>query len=172
MLFRSNQSFFTIFIIASVAIAISTTFIVPVLNKIKRNKQEVLELFMHINKKNAEKELYKCRKFLSTLQGNQELEMIIEDTPEQKENTEENSEAEVKIDHNLGTSKRSYKKLKLDFELVIIEFLIFILLMEGYFILNYLLSRTFLNRIESLSDEFFLLISMYRKNYIIITMES
>ncbi len=153
--------------VASLALLLSTVLLIPVVNKIKKNKQEVLELFMHIKKQDANEELGKCRKFLGTFQSNQETELIAAEVDEgQQEGVEEGAEPAdpngnanstdkyKKFDKNrYGTSKRKFKRLVLNLGIVLFKFIFLILIMEGYFIMCYFLSSTFLNRVSSLTDE-------------------
>ena len=78
--------------VASFALLLSTALLVPVINKVKKNKQEVFELFMHIKKSQANEELKKCRKFMGTFQQNQETEMIVAEGEEEKKEGEEEDE--------------------------------------------------------------------------------
>jgi hypothetical protein len=57
--------FLYLLITASVSLFISILFLLPIINKVKKNKQDVFELFMNVRKKNIEIELTKCRKYLS-----------------------------------------------------------------------------------------------------------
>ena len=51
---------------ASCALFISLLFLIPVVNKVKKNKQEVLELFTHKNiEKHIDDQLKACRNFVS-----------------------------------------------------------------------------------------------------------
>ena len=160
--------FLILLCVASFALLLSTILLIPVINKVKKNKQEVLELFMHIKKQDANEELGKCRKFLGTFQANQETELIAAEGDEgQQEAGGEEGEVEVsatdklkKFDKNrYGTSKRKFKRLVLNLGIVMFKFIFLILIMEGYFILNYFLSSTFLDRVSSLTDELNQLIS-------------
>lgn len=52
---------------ASGALLVSLIFLIPVINKVKKNKQEVLELFTHKNiEKHIDEQLKNCRSFAST----------------------------------------------------------------------------------------------------------
>ncbi len=156
--------FLILLCVASFALLLSTVLLIPVINKVKKNKQEVLELFMHIKKQDANEELGKCRKFLGTFQSNQETELIAAEGEEgQQEGAEEGGDTAdpnaaagkaKKFDKNrYGTSKRKFKRLVLNLGIVMFKFIFLILIMEGYFIMSYFLSSTFLDRVSSLTDE-------------------
>lgn len=63
----SNMSIFLYLLIAaSCSLFISLIFLIPVINKVKRNKQDVLELFTHKQiDKHIDDQLKVCRNFVS-----------------------------------------------------------------------------------------------------------
>ena len=165
---KLNVTIFLILLsVASFALALSTALLIPVINKVKKNKQEVFELFMHIKKTEATMALNKCRKFLGTFQANQDTEMIAGDVEEDKQENQEEIAEEHDVNANkrlgesrqMGTYRRKFKTLALNLGIVLFQFIFLILIMEGYFILSYFLSTTFLSRVSSLSDELNMLIS-------------
>lgn len=81
----SNMSIFLYLLIAaSCSLLISLIFLIPVINKVKRNKQDVLELFTHKQiDKHIDDQLKVCRNFVSLRlqqsndaagEGNQEID--------------------------------------------------------------------------------------------------
>lgn len=59
--------FLYLLIAASCSLFISLVFLIPVINKVKKNKQEVLELFTHKNiDRYIDDQLKVCRNFIST----------------------------------------------------------------------------------------------------------
>lgn len=163
-----NVTIFLILLsVASFSLALSTTLLIPVINKVKKNKQEVFELFMHIKKTEATQALQKCRKFLGNFQTNQETEMIVAEVEEDKQENQEEVAEEHDINaarrlgesRQMGTSRRKFKTLALDLGIVLFQFIFLILIMEGYFIMSYFLSTTFLSRVFSLSEELSMLIA-------------
>ena len=163
---KFNITIFLILLcVASFALLLSTVLLMPVINKVKKNKQEVLELFMHIKKQNANEELNKCRKFLGTFQSNQETELIAAEAEEaQQEGAEEGENPGGKLkwtdkSRGYGSSKRKFKRLVLNLGIVLFKFIFLILIMEGYFVMSYFLSSTFLDRVSSLTQELNQLIS-------------
>lgn len=167
---NAKQLNVTIFLIllcvASFALALSTALLIPVINKVKKNKQEVFELFMHVKKSQANEELKKCRKFMGNFQANQETEIIVGEGEEEKqEAVEDEDEVARKLkgldnnSNNFQGFRRKFKTLVLDLGIVLFKFIFLILLMEGYFIMNFFLSSTFLSRVSSLTQELNMLIS-------------
>jgi len=159
--------FLILLCVASFALVLSTVLLMPVINKVKKNKQEVLELFMHIKKGDANEELNKCRKFIGAFQANQETELIAAEAEEGQNEGGEEGDAETaagrlkRLEKNrgYGTSKRKFKRLVLNLGIVLFKFIFLILIMEGYFVMNYFLSSTFLDRVSSLTEELNQLIS-------------
>ena len=102
----NNIVFIILLSVASFALLLSFVLIIPVLNRIKKNKQDVLELFMHIKKHSANEELNRCRKFLGNIQSVQETEYIVE---EQMQDDQE----EVDADTTIGRLKKMQKDNKI-----------------------------------------------------------
>ena len=177
-----NLSIFLIILcVASFALVVSNVLLIPVINNLKKNKQEVLELFMHIKKSDATQELEKVRKFLSTLQSNQDTELIINEADEnQQEQGEEDESKDKNIlgnikreMGNMGMSsvRRKFKKLVLNLGIEHFKFIFLILVMEGYFIVEYFLSMTFLSRASSLTNELSQLISRLPNHGLLLLMD-
>lgn len=168
--------FLVIFIVASVILLLATILLIPVVSKVNKNKQEVLELFMHIKKANANDELTKCRKFLGTFQSVPETEILAGEGEEDSQDevdpeVSQNKFKEVHKTKDYGVSIRKFKKLKLNLGLVLFKFIFLIVIMEGYFILTYLLSKSFLDQTVSLAAEFYMLIKRYPMNTLLLLME-
>ena len=72
---------------------------------------------------------------------------------------------------NFVSSKRHFKKLVLDLGIIIFEFTFLMAIMEGYFILNYLLSSSFLSQVSSLTSELKALISRLPSNNLLLLSE-
>ena len=180
----SRQSSVYIFLIllavASTALLISTILLIPVVNKVKMNKQEVFELFMLIKKRDVDIELNKCRKYFGGIQANPETEFIgqpEDDNEEQQdqENGEEGKQGEKNNDPlfkkgwdkargGQGRITRKYKKLSSNIGKLMFKFIFLIALMEGYFIMMYFFSSTFLDRVSKLTQELKLLITRLPKH--------
>ena len=152
--------FIILLCVASGALLVSTILLIPILSKIKSNNQEVLELFMYIKRQNATLELNKCRQFLGSFQQNDETDLMGEEQVEEQDaDTTSGPQVQLEKQKNSISSKRKFKKLIANLGLVIFEFLFLILIMEGYFLLNYFLSASFLNRVSSLTKELRMLVS-------------
>lgn len=176
-----NLSIFLILLcVASFALVASNVLLIPVINNLKKNKQEVLELFMHIKKSDATQELEKVRKFLSTLQSNQETDLIANEAEENQQEQGEDDESKEKSIGNIkrelgnmgmGSVRRKFKKLVLNLGIEHFKFIFLILIMEGYFIVEYFLSMTFLSRASSLTNELSQLISRLPNHGLLLLMD-
>eukprot|EP01022_Parablepharisma_sp_SALTPOND_P025580 TRINITY_DN59_c0_g4_i1.p1 TRINITY_DN59_c0_g4~~TRINITY_DN59_c0_g4_i1.p1 ORF type:complete len:1310 (-),score=185.18 TRINITY_DN59_c0_g4_i1:24185-28114(-) len=153
---------------ASLALVVSTGMLIPVIKKVKMNKQDVLELFMSVKKPDIDEEITKCKKFFSTLQANQETELNIPEQEEAKDggNDQEgadNQDARLKKMWERGKGgarkHKRFKRLAVGLGMVAFKFSFILILMEGYFLMTYFLSTTFLNRVSSLTTEISQLIS-------------
>lgn len=155
--------FLILLIIATVILVFSSIVVVPVISKVSKTKQEVLELFMLIKKREANKLLEKCRKFIGCFQVNQESELNMQDPVEGQQEDGEVGDLQFKPgwekNHALSGNRRKFKSLNLNIGLSFFKVLFLILIMESYFMMNYFLSTTFLNQVSSLTDELFQLIS-------------
>ena len=152
---------------ASGALLISLIFLVPVINKVKKNKQEVLELFTHKNiEKHIDEQLKNCRNFAQT-----KLQQNNEGGEQELENDDGNMNANDKeLQNELNNNKymkrikkknkgKKWKRLNTNFGSTIFKFFLFICIIEGYFLANYLLSFKFLKEVQELTNELRLLIS-------------
>lgn len=159
-------------IAASCSLFISLVFLIPVINKVKKNKQEVLELFTHKNiDRYIDDQLKVCRTFISTrIQQSNEVagggggdhNEIDEGNPNvqggnggpsgnqgDKDLQNELSGANSKFlrrNKKKGKGKK-WKKLSNDFGSIILKFLLFIAVIEGYFLANFMLSKQFLEQV-------------------------
>lgn len=173
----SRKTYVFIFLLlmcgATVAMVVSTALLIPVIKKVKMNKQEVLELFMNVKKADIDEELSKCKRFYATFQTNPETEINVQEgeevapaAGEPKENKEDHEEAtEEKAkrawdrSRGMGRRHKRFKSLAVGLGYVAIKFGFVLIIMEGYFIMTYFLSSTFLNRVSSLTTEMSQLIS-------------
>lgn len=173
---RMNQSsmlFMILLIVASVALFLSTILLIPVVNKIKKNKQDVFELFMHVKKHQANNELRRCKKFIIENQTGQETEMIAVEGEEDVEDIDTTNDQLKKLQNitSYGTSRRKFKRLVLNLGLVMFKFVFLILIIEGYFILSYFLARSFLDHAKSLTMELNRLMSRKPTNSLLLVMQ-
>jgi len=160
--------FLILLCVASASLTISTAILIPVIRNVKTNKQDVLELFMHVTKSIIDEELQKVKKFLSTFHINLETDMNAErEKTEEKQVEEEGKTAGPETHfkkgwergHQSRKKQERFKRLALGIGMLSFKFLFIILLMESFFILTYFLSTTFLYRVSSLTKEMSQLIS-------------
>jgi hypothetical protein len=176
---QNMQIFLYVLIAASCAIFFSLMFLIPVINKVKKNKQEVLELFTHRNiEKHIDEQLKVCRNFiqLRLQQTNDNVGGNDQDIDGQDANGKGQGQGnggaggDKELQDELNNNKfmkrmkkktkgKKWKALNNDFASTLLKFLIFISIIEGYFIANYLLSNKFLQEVSNLTQELKLLIS-------------
>ena len=165
---KTNLSIFLYLLIAaSCSLFISLLLLIPVLNKVKKNKQEVLELFTHKSiEKHIDDQLKVCRNFVSMrLQQNNEGADHDIDGDEANMNVND-KELQNELNNNKYMKRmkkknkgKKWKKLNTDFGATLLKFLLFICIIECYFICIYLLSFQFLQQVEDITRELKLLIS-------------
>lgn len=152
--------FITLLAIASASIFVCAVPICVVMVSVNKDREYTLELFMYIKKRHANDEARRHKKFLEGIQGGQEYDAgaeLLQEEAEEGNEPDENG-------YLLEGSKRKAKKLSYSLGIDLFKLLVFILVIEGYFIVNYLLSYTFLNRLTALASEFDLLSSRFPEN--------
>lgn len=162
-----KKVFIAFLCVASAAVALAVLIILPIVREGKRNKEEVYKLFMLIRKHTAHEQTNKCKKFLTTFQTNQETEYLGDD------GTYEEGDADVtanSLHHKKRyvTSRKKFKSLTLNFGFTIIKILFPAMIIEGYFILDYFLSHTFLKEVSSLAEELNALYSRMPANVLLL----
>ena len=152
-------------IVASLAIFFSICVIFPVVTTVRKNKEEMLCLFLEIPMRSIKDQLNKCRKFFNTIRGEPE-KITKENDPDFDEDLEDEEDLDmggkkVESDKLLGNSekkssgrkKRKYKPYSTHKLLLIVKFLFFVVILEGYFCLSYFTSDSFLTRTLCLIEE-------------------
>mmetsp|Transcript_9977 Transcript_9977/g.9907 ORF Transcript_9977/g.9907 Transcript_9977/m.9907 type:complete len:202 (+) Transcript_9977:1187-1792(+) len=146
---ESNLKIFMYLLVAATgALAISLGFLTPVINKVTKNKQEVLELFTHKTiEKHIENQQKLCRNFVSMKlqQNNDGGEQDIEGEDANMNGNDKELQNELNNNKYMRKMRKKnkgkkWKKLNTDFGSTILKFLLFIFIIEGYFLAMYLLS--------------------------------
>ena len=159
--------FLYLLIAASCSLFISLLILIPVINKVKKSKQEVLELFTHKNiEKHIEDQLKVCRNFVSMrLQQNNEGGDHDIDGDEGA-NMVNDKELQNELNNNKYMKRmkkknkgKKWKRLNNDFGATLLKFMLFILIIECYFLATYLFSSQFLQQVQDITQELKLLIS-------------
>ena len=144
----------------SLAVLISVAVLMPIIRKVKMNKQDVLKLLMIVKKENIDEEINKCKRFHSSIKPTHEAEASIIDNEEEKDESPENGRKEKKeLEQGGRRKKKPFKELAIGLGMVAFQFSLILLIMEGYFLLTYFLSTTFLSQVISLTRELTQLIS-------------
>lgn len=172
------QIFLYLLIAASCSLFFSLVFLIPVINKVKKNKQEVLELFTHKNiEKHIDDQSKVCRNFISL-----KLQQINEGAEHDLDGDENNTNGNDKdLQNEINNNKymkrikkknksKQWKRLKSDFGSTILRFFIFLCIILGYYLASYLLSYKFLNEVQDLTEELNLLIKrLPNKSFLLLT---
>ena len=169
----SSQQVLLIFLaVATFAILVSVFVITPVVTKVRRNKEEMLALFLQIPRNSLKEELNKCTKFFNIIRGEGEPigrgsnEDQLED-PDNLEELEEKGEENMQLiaesnkllesDIGLGSEKhkkqRKYKPYSTYSLLVILKFMFFLIILEVYFVLSYFTASIFLRHVIAMIEE-------------------
>jgi hypothetical protein len=164
----SNQvrnTLMILLIVASCSIFISLCLIFPVATKVDQNKDELLTHFTLIDRDNVKQQLVKCREFFNNLHDKENHTQQVDELEEEEAKEDENSAAladkEASGDEDKGTKKirrqskrgKNHKKYSTNFISLIVKFLLVVTILEGYFVLCFLESGTFLNVAKGLIQE-------------------
>ena len=159
---RHNKGFIALVVVASISIFICATPIFMVVRHINKNKEYTLELFMLIKKKYANDELKRCKRFLGTIHTQQDADFQNDDY---QDDIDEDSNIKMEgQDPRLENSKRKSKRLIHKMAMEVLKLGLFILIVEAYFIIDYMLAYTFRDKLLSLVDEFDKLSSRFPEN--------
>lgn len=160
--------FLYLLIAATCSLFLSMVFLIPVTNRIKKGKQEVLRLFTHKNvEKHVDDQLKLCRNFIATKlqtgsEGGPEHDIDGDDIGGNINVNDKELQSELNNNKYMRRMRKKnkgkkVKELNTDFVSTLLKFLIFISVIEGYFLANYLLSQKFLGEVADLTTELKLL---------------
>ncbi len=175
----NRQVLLILLIVASVAISVSVAIIVKVIVKVKQNKEDILVLFTEIPSKSIKTQLNKCRRCFNSFReedktGQNEQNLEVEEEEEKKEEKEgegegkEEGDGEEEDDNKDSagllkaerTTHRGGRKVKKKFKpystnifSLLLKFTFFVAILEGYFMLSYFKSDSFLTLALDLINE-------------------
>jgi len=162
---RVRNTLLILLIVASCSIFISLCLIFPVATKVDQNKDELLTHFTLIDRDNVKQQLVKCREFFNNLHDKENHTQQVDEL-EEEEMKEEEAQLAAGQDKEAGEddkgpkkarrqSKRgkNHKKYSTNFISLIVKFLLVVTVLEGYFVLCFLESGSFLNVAKSLIQE-------------------
>ena len=144
--------------VASGSLFVSICLIFPVATKVDKNKDELLRNFMLIDRDDVKKQLDKCRLFFNTMHDKehvtqQNMDDIDEEESKQDEegkNEGEGEEQTKQYKHQKRRKNKMHKKYSSNFLSLIIKFIVVLTVLEGYFLLSYFMSLSFLSKINDL----------------------
>eukprot|EP00826_Nyctotherus_ovalis_P010517 TRINITY_DN12768_c0_g1_i1.p1 TRINITY_DN12768_c0_g1~~TRINITY_DN12768_c0_g1_i1.p1 ORF type:complete len:537 (+),score=146.27 TRINITY_DN12768_c0_g1_i1:73-1683(+) len=167
-------------IIGSAVILISAVLIVRVMIVVIKNKETILVLFTEIPEKHVKIELTKCRRYINAFKTGEraEIEKVLSETIEierpveehrAEEKKEEDAEELLGEEREPETKKRQYKPFATHILALLLKFLFFVLLLEGYFLLAYFRSSYFLSRMIDSIEELGNITERYTLNSLLYT---
>lgn len=173
---NSSLSLFLYLLIAvSCSLFVSVAFLLPIISRAKRSKQEVLELFLHKKiERSIDEQLKLCRWFISKYQIRAETGGIagvggeLEAADEQghggggdggMSDQDLKKEKEELYNMKKQKKKKKWRRLNINFGYLSLRLLLIIAILEAFYIVNYMISKTFMSEVSSLTDELRLLIS-------------
>lgn len=170
---NSNDStLLYLFCTVSVLLFISTIALIPIVQMIKKGKEEVLVLFMKIKKKSISSELDTCRKFAGTFHYEENMQMVANENNEEDFPLATTGRLLNKDQHTQsGQSSRQFTKLNLNIGLLVFKLMIFILIIESYFVMIYFLSSTFWNGALSMAQEYQALLQRFPTDILVLLAE-
>jgi len=162
---RSKTVLLILLIVASISIAVSLVIILRVVFKTSKNKEDILVLFTEIPSKNIKMQLKQCRKCLNELRddhrGQIEQEFEEEEMKETKEEVKEEKKESEDTEELLNADKpkktkgevKKFKPYTTEIFGILLRFIIFIAIIEGYFLLTHFTSSSFLTSSLGLKNE-------------------
>jgi hypothetical protein len=171
----SLNLFLVLLIVVSCSLLISLAFLLPVISRAKRSKQDVLELFLHKKiEKGIDDQLKLCRWFIQkyqirtetgTVGANAEADAADEHLQNavNQENTmnEQDLKKEKEELYNMKKQKKKkkWRKLNINFGYLSLQLFLIVAVLEMFYLINYLISSKFMSEVNSLTQELRLLIS-------------
>lgn len=162
-------------IVASASIAVSVLLILRVAIKVSNNKEAILKLFMDIPSKSVKEQLGKCRRYFGTLRDFDKMdfgerEAGIEDGDAERKDDRDNTQDEEdgrnkdETEHLVDGQERKslaqaakqkkYKPYSKNLLILLVQFSLFVVVFEGYFVIIFVRSSIFLADLMDLVSEF------------------
>ncbi|CAD8157650.1 unnamed protein product [Paramecium octaurelia] len=144
----NGQSFLIILGVTSAAIGLGLIIMIIAMISVSKNQEEVLAMFLDLPDKTVKYLYNKSENFISNLQMGEDDEVMSEADDVEKEEQEE-------LNKTLKTrrKKKHFKNTNKDQRNFIFGIFFVLLITQGYFVLNYLLSHTFLMNLDQMIPE-------------------
>jgi hypothetical protein len=172
----SLNLFLYLLIVVSCSLVLSLVFLLPIISRAKQSKQEVLELFLHKKiEKGIDDQLKLCRWFIQRYQvraetgsvgaGGAEQDAVDEHLQNAANQESQINEQDLKKEkeelYNMKKQKKKkkWRKLNINFGYLSLQLLVIVAILEMFYLINYLMSNTFMSEVNSLTQELRLLIS-------------
>ncbi|CAK82689.1 unnamed protein product (macronuclear) [Paramecium tetraurelia] len=144
----NGQNFLTILGVSAAAIGLGLIIMIIAMISVSKNQEEVLAMFLDLPDKTVKYLYNKSENFISNLQMGEDDEVLSEIDDVEKEEQEE-------LNKTLKTrrKKKHFKNTNKDQRNFIFGIFFVLLITQGYFVLNYLLSHTFLSNLDQMIPE-------------------
>ncbi len=163
---KHNQNMLLIFLaVASGALVVFMALVMPVVVKIRRNKQELLCLFLEIPVRRAKNQLEKCHLFCRMIHGEAEVEHQDMDEDEKNQEKKFNDETDMLLDETkkitgeekgaerTSKKRRKFKPYSSELAWLIVESVISVTVLESYFLYSYFRANWLSNTVSHLMTE-------------------
>ncbi|CAD8075777.1 unnamed protein product [Paramecium primaurelia] len=145
---NNGQTFLIILGVSTAAIGLGLIIMIIAMISVSKNQEEVLAMFLDLPEKTVKYLYNKSENFISNLQMGEDDEMMSEIDDIEKEEQEE-------LNKTLKTKrkKKKFKNTNKDQRNFIFGIFFVLLITQGYFVLNYILSHTFLSNLDQMIPE-------------------
>eukprot|EP01022_Parablepharisma_sp_SALTPOND_P016263 TRINITY_DN2359_c0_g1_i1.p1 TRINITY_DN2359_c0_g1~~TRINITY_DN2359_c0_g1_i1.p1 ORF type:complete len:1978 (-),score=184.73 TRINITY_DN2359_c0_g1_i1:941-6763(-) len=162
---HKNQNTLLIFLfVASGALILTISVVMPVVVKIRKNKQELLCLFLEIPIKKAKGQLEKCHLFCRMIHGENEVErQEFDDDEKNNQDKKFNEETDLLLDDGKNSltgnatehpkKRRKFKPYSAEILSLIIETIVVIFVLEAFFLYNFLRAMWLTETVTHLMNE-------------------
>jgi len=140
-----NSSFLLLLLGSAITLIVAVIILSPILYQVNKGNEEVLSLFLDIPEKTVKGLYSKCETYISNLQVGEEDDIISDiDEDELERNGEDNMDEFIP-----RKKKKKFKNSSRTPTSFFVKFLLMTILVEAYFLYNYITSRNLLNNIDT-----------------------
>jgi len=140
-----NSSFLLLLLGSAITLIVAVIILSPILYQVNKGNEEVLSLFLDIPEKTVKGLYNKCETFISNLQVGEEDDIVSEiDEDELEKRGEDNMEEFIP-----RKKKKKFKNSSRTPTSFFVKFLLMTVIVEAYFLYNYITSSNLLNNIDT-----------------------
>jgi len=149
-------TFLILLIVSIVVLLFSVALLIPVLRSVNKTREEVLSLFLNIPDKTVRSLYTKCENFISNLQVGEDDDVVSEIDDDEmfgNKHEEDNFMGDFTGRSGKRGSKRKFKNSGKSQKKFLLQFLFGGLVVEAYFVYNYLMANDMLNDVKDIIVE-------------------